>query len=95
VNRSRRSTNNSIETAPGSEAASEAGPLDAGQGQPSEGRFDHYALVRGEDGAFEELGRGARGVTYRALDSVLGHAVALKVLDAHRGPPPRPRALLG
>ena len=47
-----------------------------------EGRFDHYEIVRRDDGCFDELGRGAMGVTYRALDTVLGHAVALKVIDA-------------
>ena len=47
-----------------------------------EGRFDHYAIVRRDEGCFDELGRGAMGVTYRALDTVLGHAVALKVIDA-------------
>src|SRR5271166_5426759 len=46
-----------------------------------EGRFDHYEIVRRDDGCFDELGRGAMGVTYRALDTVLGHAVALKVID--------------
>ena len=52
------------------------------QDLPDEGRFDHYEIVRRDDGCFDQLGRGAMGVTYRALDTVLGHAVALKVIDA-------------
>jgi hypothetical protein len=35
--------------------------------QPAQ-RFDHYDLVTGEDGKPVELGRGAMGVTYKALD---------------------------
>jgi hypothetical protein len=31
-------------------------------------RFEHYELVTGEDGRPVELGRGAMGVTYKALD---------------------------
>jgi serine/threonine protein kinase/tetratricopeptide (TPR) repeat protein len=57
-------------------------PEATAQNLPDEGRFDHYEIVRRADGHFDELGRGAMGVTYRALDTVLGHAVALKVIDA-------------
>jgi hypothetical protein len=36
--------------------------------------------------AFDELGRGAMGITYKAFDTVLEHAVALKVMTPHRPP---------
>jgi hypothetical protein len=63
--------------------ASEAGgdPSDNGRLPPDEGRFGHYELMRRADGAFDELGRGAMGITYRARDTVLGRPVALKVID--------------
>jgi hypothetical protein len=44
-------------------------------------RFDHYELVTGEDGKPVELGRGAVGVTYKALDINLCCPVTLKVIS--------------
>ena len=44
-------------------------------------RFEHYELLTGEDGKPVELGRGAMGVTYKALDINLRCAVALKVIN--------------
>ena len=43
-------------------------------------RFEHYALVTGEDGRPVELGRGAMGVTYKAFDVDLRCPVTLKVI---------------
>jgi len=44
-------------------------------------RFQHYELVIGEDQKPVELGRGAMGVTYKALDIELRCLVTLKVIN--------------
>jgi hypothetical protein len=44
-------------------------------------RFEHYELVKGEDGKPVELGRGAMGVTYKAFDVDLHCPVSLKVIS--------------
>jgi serine/threonine protein kinase len=45
-------------------------------------RFDHYELLTRQDGTLLELGRGAMGVTYKAIDINLRCAVALKVINS-------------
>jgi hypothetical protein len=44
--------------------------------------FDHYKVLTREDGSLFELGRGAMGTTYKALDTSLQFHVALKVINA-------------
>jgi len=44
-------------------------------------RFGHYEPVKGEDGSPVELGRGAMGVTYKAVDTDLHCPVTLKVIS--------------
>ena len=43
--------------------------------------FGDFEILRREDGSLWELGRGAFGVTYLAIDNVLRRRVALKVID--------------
>jgi hypothetical protein len=45
-------------------------------------RFEHYQLLTGQDGEPLELGRGAMGVTYKAIDTNLRSVVALKVISS-------------
>ncbi|MDR3403674.1 MAG: serine/threonine-protein kinase [Chthoniobacter sp.] len=43
--------------------------------------FGHYTVLTRPDGRPEELGRGAMGITYKALDTTLERHVALKVIN--------------
>ncbi len=45
-------------------------------------KFEHYELLKNADGTFVELGHGAMGLTYKAFDTNLRCAVALKVISA-------------
>ena len=42
--------------------------------------YSHFEIVLAEDGTLAELGHGAMGTTYRALDTVLQSLVALKII---------------
>ncbi|GAT32025.1 serine/threonine protein kinase [Terrimicrobium sacchariphilum] len=44
-------------------------------------RFQHFEVLRREDGSLFELGRGAMGITYKAFDTNLRCFVALKVIN--------------
>lgn len=58
---------------------------------PASLAYGDFEIVRREDGSLWELGRGAFGVTYLAVDNVLRRKVALKVIEvpaAARGSQP-------
>src|SRR5256886_15822331 len=48
-------------------------------------QFGAYAIERHPEGSAWELGHGAMGVTYRAIDKVLDRPVALKIINTNLG----------
>ncbi|MEQ1862977.1 MAG: serine/threonine-protein kinase, partial [Chthoniobacteraceae bacterium] len=84
-----------VESAAGSGLAGTGGFLDGpiSSGEPARpmpsplapgempARFENYEIMRKADGTLWELGRGAMGITYKAVDADLHVPVALKVIN--------------
>jgi hypothetical protein len=64
----------------GSASGSAGNPRET-EGTPQVRRFEHYEVMLGDDGRPIELGRGAMGITYKALDVDLQCPVTLKVIS--------------
>ena len=64
----------------GSVSESAGSPGDT-EGTPQVRRFEHYEVMLDEAGRPIELGRGAMGITYKALDVDLRCPVTLKVIN--------------
>jgi serine/threonine protein kinase/Tfp pilus assembly protein PilF len=50
--------------------------------EPVGWQYEHYEVLRHPDGRLWELGRGAMGVTYKAIDTNLHRVAALKIINA-------------
>jgi WD40 repeat protein/serine/threonine protein kinase len=70
-----QSTTSEIPSSGASESPSEQAP------RSSLHQFENYELILGRDGKPVELGHGAMGVTYKAIDKNLNRLAALKVIS--------------
>ena len=66
---------------PGSVSELAAASSKAADGGSQGRRFEHYEVMLDEDGRPIELGHGAMGITYKALDVDLRCPVTLKVIS--------------
>ncbi len=67
-------------------------PAARGRLTPGPLRYAHFEVEVGADGFPVELGAGAMAITYRARDTVLNSAVALKVIDRRAAQNPGARS---
>src|SRR5437868_11400704 len=67
-------------------------PAARGRLTPGLLRYAHFEVEVGADGFPVELGAGAMAITYRARDTVLNSAVALKVIDRRAAQNPGARS---
>ena len=66
--------------------------MDPASGPEEVRRYSHFEITLAADGSLAELGHGAMGTTYRALDTVLQSPVALKVIGRNVADSPEVRS---
>jgi hypothetical protein len=77
----RATSGESTATGESASASESAGSSEDTEGTPQVRRFENYEVILDDDGRPIELGRGAMGITYKALDVDLRCPVTLKVIS--------------